>query len=361
MPRKNDSSPDRKPAVSSPPRRRLGRGLSSLISSPVPVPMSGPARADPSPSHDDVAAESPRSDGDAGGGRLDPDARQATDHLAALAPEDRASILMVAIEQIQPSRHQPRQHFDEAGLESLAASIRTAGVMQPIILRPAKSLIDTGRYELIAGERRWRAAQRAGLDRVPAVVRDIDDATAAEWALIENIQREDLNPIERAEAFRRLCDGFSLTHQEIADRVGLDRSSVSNLLRLLELDSDSMEDVRGGRLSLGHARALLAVANISARRKLAAQAISHGWSVRALEQRIRAAIDPTGKSGEETSRAPSATQIHLQHLADELGRHLGTRVDIRPGRKKGAGQLIIDFYSLDEFESLLSRLGYQPT
>jgi len=346
--RSSSSSPPSSPPASRPARRRLGRGLSSLISSPVPVP---------SQTADDEPTEVP-----AAGQPAPADRRGAT---TSESPPDAANastgmLQMVSVDAIRPNPHQPRQQFDEAGLESLATSIKSAGVMQPIILRPGTKQIDTHQYEIVAGERRWRAAKLAGLDHVPAVVRAIDDATAAEWALIENIQREDLNPIERAEAFRRLCEDFDLTHHEIAERVGLDRSSVTNLLRLLELDPESIEDVRAGRLTLGHARALLGITNISARRSVARAAAQQGWSVRELERRIksRARREP---SDDRTTTEPSPAEIHLKHLADELGQHLGTRVRIEPGRKKGAGKLVIDFYSLDDFESLLNRLGYAPS
>lgn len=354
--RKDASSDSSSSASARPSRRRLGRGLSSLMSSPVPITPTDPPTGTTGQSSPD---EDQKPDHE---GRRQPGTSPMQKANAATEVTSNASdggLQMVSVDAIRPNRRQPRQQFDDTSLESLATSIRSAGVMQPIMLRPAESHIDSIRYELVAGERRWRAAKLAGLDRVPAIVRRIDEATAAEWALIENIQREDLNPIERAEAFRRLSDDFSLTHQDIADRVGLDRSSVTNLLRLLELDPDTIDDVRAGRLSLGHARALLSVEKVSTRRTLARQATRQGWSVRTLERRINA-----GRSALQQESGASAgatpTQIHLRNLADELGRHLGTRVRIEAGRKKGAGKLIVDFYSLDEFESLLERLGYKP-
>lgn len=333
-------------------RRRLGRGLSSLMSSPVPVTTDDPA---------DTMASTPATS--TGQSENPGDALTQPSPDPGVTPETNADeyegmVQLVSIDHIQPNHHQPRQQFDEAGLESLATSIRSAGVMQPIMLRPSDSDIDICRYNLIAGERRWRAAKLAGLKHIPAIVRRIDDATAAEWALVENIQREDLNPIERAEAFRRLCDDFALTHQDIAERVGLNRSSVSNLLRLLDLDPETIDEVRNGQLTLGHARALLAIEHVDTRRRLARQAAQQGWSVRALERRINAHVS----AAEETSRGAAdatPTDIHLRHLADELGQHLGTRVRIEAGRTKGTGRLIVDFYSLDEFESLLERLGYK--
>lgn len=355
--RKKDAGSQSPSSSSRSARRRLGRGLSSLISSPVPVV---PENANA----DDYATSRKREHQGSAEGDLVPErsaaGRGVVDERDRREDTPGTALQMVSVDAIQPNRLQPRQQFDAAGLESLATSIRSAGVMQPIVLRPSADHIDGNQYELVAGERRWRAAKLAGLNRVPAVVRSIDDATAAEWALIENIQREDLNPIERAEAFRRLCDDFSLTHQEIADRVGLDRSSVTNLLRLLELDRETIDDVRAGHLTLGHGRALLALTNTTERRALARQTVRQGWSVRALERRIksRTASDaPEGGGSPNTS----PVQIHLRHLADELGRHLGTRVRIEAGRKKGSGKLVIDFYSLDEFESLLDRLGYQAT
>jgi ParB family chromosome partitioning protein len=259
---------------------------------------------------------------------------------------------MIPIADVRPNRHQPRRAFDEESLRGLADSIESAGLMQPIVIRPEPA----GGFEIVAGERRWRAAQLLGLPTIPAVVREIDDRTAAEWSLVENLQREDLNPLERSEAFQRLIDEFGLTHQEVADRVGLQRSSVTNHLRLLELDESTQEALRSGRLGMGHGRALLSLTNIQERSRLGQRAAAGGWSVRELERRIRGR-QPGGAASPPP--APSPHRAHLEDLQRRLGEHLGTKVRIESGRKKGEGRLIVSFYSLDEFEGLLRRIGFR--
>jgi ParB family chromosome partitioning protein len=191
---------------------------------------------------------------------------------------------------------------------------------------------------------------------IPAVIRDVDERTAAEWALIENIQREDLNPIDRAEGFKCLAEEFGLTHREVAERVGLDRSSVTNHLRLLELDETCQAAVSAGLLSLGHAKALLAITNIDRRRAVAAQALRHGWTVRELER--RAQREP--RASTPGADAPRTLPAHMRDLEKRLGEHLGTRVRLQGGRRKGTGRLTIEFFSLDEFDGLMRRLEFQP-
>lgn len=310
-------------------RRRLGRGLESLISAPVKVevPRQGEAPATATAT-----------------------AKAATIH--ATEPTD-GSVSLIAPDRLQPDPKQPRRDFDEQALERLADSIRSAGIMQPIVARPEAG----GMFQIVAGERRWRAAGLVGLQTVPVIVREIDDRTAAELSLVENIQREDLNPIERANAFRRLMDEFGLTHQEIAKRVGLDRSSVSNHLRLLELDENIQATLRSGILTMGHGRALLALTNMQQRADLAKAAATGQWSVRELERRIRTAR-PAPTRGAETP-TPSPTQLQMADLQRRLGDHLGTKVEIRTGRKKGTGAMTLSFYSLDDFEGILDRLGFR--
>ncbi len=262
---------------------------------------------------------------------------------------------MVPVAQITPSPWQPRQTFEMDALKSLAESIKTAGVMQPILVRQVES-----GYELVAGERRLRAAEIAGLSEIPVVLREIDDRTAAEWSIIENIQREDLNPIERAEAFMRLQDQFGLTHQEIANQVGLNRSSVTNHLRMNELDEGTKEAVRTGLLSGGHAKSLLSIASISDRTRLVRMAISGNWSVRELERRIRRIQD--GGSIPATPDAVDTTRSHLDDLGAQLSEHLGTRVHIKQqGKKPGKGRMIIEFYDMDQFDGVLSKMGFKPS
>jgi ParB family chromosome partitioning protein len=264
-------------------------------------------------------------------------------------------VASIAVDQLRPNPRQPRQDFDDAALESLAESIRTAGLMQPIIARPTPD----GAFEIVAGERRWRAARRLGLAVIPAIVRPIDDQTAAEWALIENIQREDLNPMDRASALRKLAEEFQLTHQQLGERVGLDRASISNLLRLADLDAFTADAVRRGKLTQGHAKALLAVGRVDHRQTLAAAAISGDWSVRELERRVQHTnrqIDPS----QRTSAAASAVRgsAHLEDLERRLSEYLGSRVTIQLGRKKGSGRIAIDFFTLDQFDGVVAKMGF---
>jgi ParB family chromosome partitioning protein len=261
------------------------------------------------------------------------------------------------VEQIVPNRRQPRTDFDQAALESLAASIKAAGLMQPIMVRPRD-----GGFELVAGERRWRAAKLIGLAVIPAIVRDIADQAAAELALIENIQREDLNPMERAFALRRLSEEYSLTHQEIADKVGLDRASVTNLLRLSDLDRGTADLVRSGRLTQGHGKALLSVTDLGMRSQLAARAMAEEWSVRELERQVQIAVKgrvvPSTATPSAGDKELTARDANVADLERQLSEHLGTRVSIQLGRKKGSGRLTLDFYNLDQFDGLMQKMGF---
>ena len=314
---------------------RLGRGLSSLMSAPIEPPPA-PTRATPEPSRQppqtagQAAASTSQSDQAAGASDLQ--------HLPVTA--------------IQPNRHQPRQRFDPSAIKSLAQSIASEGMMQPVVVRPLEG--QPGYYELIAGERRWRAAQEANLDYVPALIRSIDDEKAAEWALIENIQREDLNAIEKAEAFKRLSDQFDLTHAEVAQRVGLERVTVSNLLRLLDLSDFVRDLVREKVLSMGQARALAGLGDPAQQRAVAERAVREGLSVRQVEQEVRRLQQPAHTRTPSSGTPGSAA---LSDLEKQIGQQLGTRVKIKQGRKKGAGTLAIEFYSLDEFDALLSRMS----
>lgn len=335
-------------------RRKLGRGLGSLLSSPVKIEI---------PTAPKSAAQQPIPPGHA--------VMIAEPAPSTILPELKAAgIHMLALDAIVPNPRQPRQAFDEQTLAALANSIRVSGVMQPIIVRPRRGPADAvgansahaasgGGFELIAGERRWRAAQRAGLHSIPAIVRELDDKTAAEFSLVENLQREDLNPVERAEAFQRLIDDFGLTHHEIAMQVGLDRSSVSNHLRINELDGATKDGLRSGALTLGHAKALLACASVERRAALAAEAVRRALSVRELERRVK----EQGGEGAAIKAIPAAATTkrapHLNDLQRKLSEHLGTKVQVRAGRTKGAGKLVIDFYSIDQFEDLMRRLQFE--
>jgi ParB family chromosome partitioning protein len=308
--------------------RRLGRGLSSLIQAPVQVaPPSEPDATDAAPA---------------------PKAAPAPDRLYEL----------VEVASVVPSRFQPRRRFDDASLQSLSDSIRRAGVMQPIIVRPIRSAGSGAAYELVAGERRWRAATLAGLRAVPALVRELDDVDAAEWGLVENVQREDLNPMDRAWALRNLMEQFGLSHADLAERVGLDRSTVANLIRLTEIEREIAELVVSGKLDGGHARALLQAEAGAGRIEMAKKAAEEGWTVRQLE----AAARRSAMESKSKPASPKEAELHkrravLADLERRLGQHLGTRVTIRADRSGQKGTLMLEFYGLDHFDGLLQRLG----
>jgi ParB family chromosome partitioning protein len=251
------------------------------------------------------------------------------------------------IERLQPGRYQPRTQMDPARLQELADSIRAQGMIQPIVVRS----VARDRYEIIAGERRWRAAQLAELRDVPVVVRDIDDHAALAMALIENIQREDLNPLEEAVALQRLIDEFSLTHQQAAEAVGRSRAAVSNLLRLLELPDGVRGLVEQGRIEMGHARALLTLTEAEGV-ALARQAADEGWSVREIERRVQAAQRAHARA-EHPRPAPANADVAA--LERELSEHLGAAVSVQAGRGKG-GKLVIRYHDLDQLDGLLERL-----
>lgn len=317
---------------------RLGRGLSSMFTVPVAVtPPAGAPPAEPPAAPEAAAGATAASPASVGG------------EAAA------EGLWYVQLDAIVPNPHQPRQRFDEAGLRSLAESIRADGLMQPVVLRLVEGGAAGPRYELVAGERRWRAARLAGLEQIPALVRELDDQQLAELALIENLQREDLNPIDRAEAFQRLGDRFHLTQEAIAARVGLDRSTVANLVRLLQLAPSVQQLVRDDLLSMGHARALLGVEDAVQQEVLAKRAIREGLSVREVEAAARKLAN--GGAGAPVAKAPASRPHHFEDLERQIGQQLGTKVALRAGRKKGAGRLTIEFYSLDQFDSLLEKLG----
>ena len=253
----------------------------------------------------------------------------------------------LAVEHIQAGKYQPRRHWDETALDELAASIRAQGLIQPVVVRE----IGKNRYELIAGERRWRAAQRAGLAQLPAVVKQVSESAAPAMALIENIQRQDLSPLEEAQALARLLKDFKLTHQQVADAVGRSRAAVSNLLRLLELPAAVSKLLDDGQLQMGHARALLTLEPEMARR-LAREAVAKGWSVRQLEQ---AARKPQGTTKRKSKTGKDADIAALER---ELSETLATEVSLQHGRG-GRGKLVIRYHSADQLEGVLERLRAQ--
>ncbi|MDA0272290.1 MAG: ParB/RepB/Spo0J family partition protein [Proteobacteria bacterium] len=254
----------------------------------------------------------------------------------------------VPIEFIQPGKYQPRTYFSEESIAELSDSIKAQGVIQPIILRP----IGDDRYEIIAGERRWRAAQHAGLEKVPAVIRKVDDESALAMSLIENIQREDLNPLEEATALQRLIDDFQFTHQEVADAVGKSRSAVTNTLRLTHLAPPVAEMLVAGDLEMGHARALLTL-EVSGQVEIAKQVVARGLNVRQTEELVRA----LGKAAPITGAKPGQ-DADTRRLEQNLGQTLGQPVQIKH-TKKGSGKLVISYSSLDELDGILAKMGYQ--
>lgn len=265
--------------------------------------------------------------------------------LAGDAERSVEALQKLSVEVLEPGRYQPRTHMDEASLEQLAESIRTQGVMQPVLVRPVAS----GRYEIIAGERRWRAAKLVGMSDIPAVVREVPDEAALVMALIENIQRENLNPIEEAAGIQRLIDEFSMTHEQAAQAVGRSRSAVTNLLRLLSLADRVQELIVGGNLDMGHGRALLALSRAS-QVETAQVVAAKQLSVRETERLVARLLRPPGM--------PRAKHVDpdVARLEEELSESMGTTVTIRAGARKGSGKLIIDYGGLDQLEGIISRL-----
>jgi len=284
-----------------------------------------------------------------------------------------AVLVEIPVTRIEPNPHQPRQHFDEEALASLVASVSELGVLQPVLVRPAGD-----HFQLIAGERRWRAAARAGLTTIPAIVREVADLDSVEQALIENLHREDLNPLEEAAAYHQLVEDFGLTHEEVARRVGRSRAAVSNTMRLLQLPASIQRLVAERRLSAGHARALLGTTDRAFQEGLARRAVEEEWSVRAVEDAVRArAGGLPGRGGAGVEAEPGfdqdvagAASEHaaeparrlrppgLLELEELLSAYLDTRVSVRMGAKKG--QVVIEFATLEDLERIYRRVTDAP-
>ena len=271
----------------------------------------------------------------------------------------------IPVADISPNPNQPRVHFDEESLAELTASVQQIGVLQPVLVRP----VENG-FELIAGERRWRAASRAGLATIPAVVRTTDDLASVEHALVENLHRQDLTPLEEAAAYQQLIEDFGLTHEQVADRVGKSRSAITNTLRLLGLPPGIQRLLADGRLSAGHARALLGTPDRALQETLARQAADEGWTVRAVEEAVRAGgLSPVPEPPvDEPKPAPTpagdgagltpATRLRppgLLELEELLADHLETRVSVQMGAKKG--RIAIDFADLEDLERIYRRMS----
>ncbi len=249
------------------------------------------------------------------------------------------------LERIEPGQYQPRRQFDEASLEELANSIREQGLLQPIVVRPLKS----GQFEILAGERRWRASQQAGLKQIPVLVREIQDKDALAIALIENIQREDLNSLEEARALRRLITEFDLSHAKAAESVGRSRPALSNLLRLLDLNPDVQDLLESGALDMGHGRALLGISGPQ-QSKLAHEVVDRGLSARQIEALVRNVNKPVAKPASKKATDPDVAALERQ-----LQEKLAARVEIKSSRG-GRGSLVIHYRSLDELDGILGRI-----
>jgi ParB family chromosome partitioning protein len=300
-------------------RNALGRGLSALIRDPEP-PQPQPLQPPAAVAGGAAAAAAP-----------------------ALAPSE--SFLQVDIDLIDPSPFQPRSRFRQEALEELAQSIRSSGIVQPIVVRPVGK-----RFQLIAGERRWRAAQRAALSRVPAVVRDVRDEIALEMTLVENLQREDLNPVEQARAFQRLTDEFHLTQEQAAERTGKDRATIANSVRLLRLEDPILDLLEEGRISAGHGRALLAIIEPKLRLDLARKIARGGMTVRQVERLA------TRSSKLKADLPTPSVDPNTKWALEELQRKFGTKIVLHPVRPGRPGQLALEYYDAGDLTRLYDQL-----
>jgi ParB family transcriptional regulator, chromosome partitioning protein len=300
-------------------RNALGRGLGALIREAEPEPFRERHEVDQAPNSGTVAST-----------------------VSQMSAQQ-----LIDVDLIEPSPFQPRTHFREEALAELAQSIKTTGVIQPLVLRPIGS-----RFQLLAGERRWRASQRAGLTRVPAVIRDVTDAVALEITLVENIQREDLNSVEEARAFERLMIEFHLTQDEIAVRTGKNRTTVANAVRLLHLDRGILELIEDDRLTAGHGRALLAFTDAKVRMALARRASKGALTVRQIE-RLAARRN---RAASTTTEEPQPLDANIRAALEQLQEALGTRVTLRPATKKRPGELVLEYYDDAQLTGLYDRL-----
>ena len=267
-----------------------------------------------------------------------------------MPPQAEAANAEIAIDLIEPNPEQPRTRFAEESLEELAQSIRMNGVVQPIVVRSVG-----GRFQIVAGERRWRASQRAGLRKIPAVVKEVSDEKLLELALVENIQRQELNPIEEAKAYRKLIDNIGLTQEVIADRVGKHRTVITTSMRLLRLPTEIQRIIEEGSLSAGHGRALLMVDEPAAQREVANMAIESGWSVRDIERAIR---KKTSNKGQEIGKkdVSRAGDANVKAAETKLMRALNTNVKIVPGKKGIGGKIEIEYYGTDDLDRVFQLI-----
>jgi len=261
--------------------------------------------------------------------------------------EARDDFILCGIEDVYPNKEQPRKVFNEEALADLAASIKENGIIQPIIVRRRDS--DTGAYQIISGERRWRACQKAGLKEISVIIKDVSDREVLQLALIENIQREDLNPIEQAEGYKKLIDGFMFTQEDLAERIGKNRATIANSLRLLKLPDNVKEHLSDGRVSEGHARSLLALHSKSDMDSVLKKTLDNGLSVRALEKLIKKLNEPKKKK-----KPDAVKERQLKHVENDLINHYKTKVRIV--KKDDSGRIIFDFYSNEDLIRLVELL-----
>jgi ParB family transcriptional regulator, chromosome partitioning protein len=343
------------------PRRGLGRGLGSLIPT-APVPAQGETVHEAGPPSDWIgrlpatrpaAPGPPEQPQDERRGGAEPQRPASGEHRTAPGPVDGqvpagAYFAELAIDRIVPNPRQPRQVFEGEALSELVHSVREVGLLQPIVVRP----ISQGEYELVMGERRWRAATEAGLSEIPAIVRETDDADMLRDALLENLHRAELNPLEEAAAYQQLLEDFGCTHEELAGRIGRSRPQISNTLRLLKLSAPVQRRVAAGVLSAGHARALLTVADPEAQDRLAQRVVSEGISVRGLEELI--ALGELGGDPAPSRRRNAPTSPALLELANRLSDLYDTRVKVDLGRSKG--KIVIEYASLEDLERIVASM-----
>ena len=267
-----------------------------------------------------------------------------------LAGSNQDKMWMLSIEKLKSGKYQPRKHFDKKSLDELSSSIKEHGILQPLVVRS----VGQGQFEIIAGERRWRAAQAAGLHEVPAIIKTFDNQKTLELSLIENLQREDLNPIEEAEGYQRLMNEFTLTQEKVAEKVGKERATVANALRLLKLAPEVRELVQSAQISQGHAKVLLAISDLNQQKELAKLVTTSGLSVRKLEEIVQKRITPSKTTEKANESTESVTKRLISGLAEEMQKLLGTRVNIDYSNAKG--KMSIYFYSDDELTQIIEKL-----
>lgn len=312
----------------------LGRGLSALISSPVPIFRS------------QATTE--------GGAAIKIEEIQS---VSKPTPSNTNNVQYIEISKILNNPSQPRQEFNESEILELSLSLKKLGVLQPILVRPSKK--DSEYYEIIAGERRWRAAKLAGLIEVPVIVKDLDDRETLEVAIVENVQRENLNPIEQAQAYQRLSDEFKLSQEEIAEKVGKDRASVSNVMRLLKLPKEIIQNLKEGKLTIGHAKAILSIKDPSAQLSLSRKVVTEELSVRALESLVsRVVVLDAGRTAKKLNRISandSQNEANYPEAHERLRRALGTKVKIKEVLS-GRGRIEIEYFSEQELDRIIEKI-----